>query len=307
MSYNRIPEQFAVPVTVPQAPNFLIQTYPNIQPINYTDIYFSAHKLFDEHRYPECINMANILINTGIDSLKSHGYLILGACYFNLNEYEQSAAFSKLAIDVNPNLAGAYYNLANALKSMNRLEEAKNYLHQSILICPSFIGAHLLYANILARLGQLEDACRAYQNVISLCPNMLIAYYNLSILQLGLHKTIECSRTYLKIAEILKSNNETEKALSYYREACKLEQTNWECFFHYGIALKESGKLTDAFQMLTSALHLNGSSATIYYNLATIYESLGNDSRALENYQKAIFYDMYHIDRYFLNAKIMKK
>ena len=244
--------------------------------------------------------MAHALVNTGHDSLKSHGYLILGACYYNLNQYEQSVTYSKLAIGTNPTLAGAYYNLANALKATGRLEEAKNYLYQGILICPSFVGAHLLYANILARLEQFEDACRAYQNVIHLCPNLLIAYYNLSILQLSLRRTSECSQTYLKIAELLKASNDVERALTYYREACKLEKGNWELFYHYGLALKDSGKLTDAFQMFISALNLNGTSAPLHFHVASIYESLGNDEKAVGHYNKAVFYDLYHIDRYLL-------
>ena len=244
MSYQRTQEQFAVPVTVPQALTLPFAHYSRVQQANYTDLYLSAHKLFEERRYTECINVANMLISVGHEGLKGHGYLIIGACYYNMNAFDESIVYSKCAIESNPTLAGAYYNLANALKAKNRLEEAKDYLHQGILVCPSFAGAHLLYANILARLGQLEEACRAYQNVIHLCPNLLVAYYNLSVLQLSLRKFPECGRTYCRIAEILKASAETDKALGYYREACKLEKNNWELFYHYGLALKEVGYIS---------------------------------------------------------------
>ena len=199
----------------------------------------TAHKLFDERKYQECLTVANMMLNAGHEELKGHGYLIVGACYFNMGCIDESIVYSKCAIEYNPNLAGAYYNLANALKAKNRLDEAKSYLHQSLVICPSFVGAHLFYANILSRLGQLEEACKEYQAVISLTPNMLVAYYNLSVLQLNLRKYEECSQTYGRIAELLKESGEKEKALGYYGEACRLCKTNWILYYNYGIALKE--------------------------------------------------------------------
>ncbi len=298
MSYHRGQEQFSVPVTVPQALSLPMQQYTRVFQHNCIDVYYSAHRLFEEGRYWECIHVANVLLASPNESLKGHGYLIIGACYYNLNSFDESIVYSKCAIECNPALAGAYYNLANALKAKDRLEEAKGYLHQGLQICPSFLGAHLLYASILARLGQLEDACRAYETVIGLCPNMLIAYYNLSVLQLNLHRYSECSRTYTRIAELLKATNEVDKALGYYREACKLERNNWELFFHYGLALKDAGKPTEAFQMFTSALRLNEGSAAIHFQIACIYDELGDNTKALEGYQKAIAIEPAHVDRY---------
>lgn len=294
---NRSIEQFSVPATIPQCLNYP-RTYPlGIAQTNYADLYVSAHRLFEAQNYLECAAVAQSLANSSHPVFKGHGYLILGACHFNLRLFDESVRYSSMALRCNPSLAGAYYNLANALKMMNRLEEARDCLQQGLNICPTFVGAHLLYANILVYLGDLQTALEEYKNVTELCPDLMIAYYNQSVLQLQLKQLPECARTYGIIADLLKVANETEKALNYYREACKLKKEDWEVMYKYGVALKEAGKASEALQVLRAALMLNGDSALLHFQLACVYEALGNDSRALVHYQRATSLDQFNTDR----------
>ncbi len=306
MSY-RGQEQLSVPVTVPQSLSLPFPQCARVPQRDYAAIYYSAHRFFEAGQFPDCIGVATQLLSSDNDALKGHGYLIIGACYYSLGSFDESIVYSKCAIECNPSLAGGYYNLANALKAKNKLEEARGYLHQGLAICPSFLNAHLLYASILARLGQMEDACRAYEAVISLCPNLLVAYYNLGLLQLSLHRYAECSLTYMRIASILKAGGESDKALGYYREACKLEQSNWEPLYRYGLALREAGRVTEAFQMFVSAMRLNPASAAAQFQVACIYDELGDDAKALDGYQKALLYDEYHIDSYNNLGNVLRR
>jgi len=294
---NRSIEQFSVPATIPQCLSHT-RSYPQgIMEINYNELYLSAHRLFEAQNYLECINVAQSLANSPHLSFKSHGCLILGACYFNLRLFDESIRHSSLALQYDPSLAGAYYNLANALKVMNRLEEARDCLRQGLIICPAFVGAHLLYANVLVYLGDFETALEEYKSVVKLCPDMMIAYYNLSVLQLKLKRVTECAQTYGVIADLLKAANETDKALNYYREACKLKKEDWEVFYKYGVALKEANKPNEALQVLKTALVLNNNSSLLHFQVGCVYETLGNDSRALVHYQRAVSLDTLYTDR----------
>ena len=98
-----------VPVTVPE--RFLVQATPFSDSLqaNYAQIYMTAHKNFLIKECPECLTVTNMMLNAGHEELKGHGYLIVGACYFNMGCIDESIVYSKCAIEYNPNLAGAYY------------------------------------------------------------------------------------------------------------------------------------------------------------------------------------------------------
>jgi hypothetical protein len=50
--------------------------------------------------------------------------------------------------------------------------------------------------------------------------------------------------------------------------------------------------------MLTTAADLNATSAPLQHHLGLLCEELGNDEQALECYERAISYDILHIDWY---------
>lgn len=60
-------------------------------------------------------------------------------------------------------------------------------------------------------------------------------------------------------------------------------------------------------QALNTALNLNGTSAIIYFNIGSIYEEQNDFIKAIQYYEKSIYYDNSHTDSYNKLGDCMRK
>ena len=81
-------------------------------------------------KYREAENEANLaarmFTESGNDQGAAHAYWELGWCYYNLDEMQSSVDASKHALQLDPSLAPAHFNLGLALLHLGRGEEARS-------------------------------------------------------------------------------------------------------------------------------------------------------------------------------------
>ena len=88
----------------------------------------------------------------------------------------------ELAVTLKPDLAPAYYNLANLLRVEGKLEESLLRYEQLVALMPRKAEAHNDLANMLMKVGKIDEAIARFQYALSLKPNLAVAHNNLSAL-----------------------------------------------------------------------------------------------------------------------------
>jgi len=118
-----------------------------------------------------------------------------GVILKNLGKLQDAELSQRKAIELNPHLAEAHFNLGNTLKDLGKLKDAELSQRKAIEIKPDFVDAYLNLGNILKDLGKLKDAELSQRKAIELDPNLAKAHFNLgSILKdLGNLKDAELS------------------------------------------------------------------------------------------------------------------
>ncbi len=120
---------------------------------------------------------------------------------------EAIAAYQK-ALELDPNLANANFNLGNALRDAGRTDEAITAYQRFLEKHPDDAEAHNNLGVVLAKRADLTAASRAYQRALELNPNLAIAISNL--------------------ADLLCHQGETEMAIPLFRRCVQWQpQCAW--------------------------------------------------------------------------------
>ena len=127
--------------------------------------------------------------------------LLIGAIYYQLGNYEQCIAFNDRCIILDPHMAEAHANLANALQQMGNFDMAIIYYQVSSqllslwcrlavhfsrtliwLLCPpqsalrlkpTFTDAYNNMASALVQKGLIPAALQCYQSALQINPNLV--------------------------------------------------------------------------------------------------------------------------------------
>jgi tetratricopeptide (TPR) repeat protein len=124
-----------------------------------------------------------------------------------------------------PGLAGAHYNLANALKDLGRLDEAADRYRTALKLSPNLAPAHNNLGNLFKLQGRLSEAQASYLAAIAADPDFVDAHFNLG--------------------NVLEQRGDLDAALSCYRRVLALAPDHAEVNRHLGGVLMEQGHTAD--------------------------------------------------------------
>lgn len=190
--------------------------------------------------------------------------LQLARKYHHEGNLEQAEYFYKEILKIQPNSAGAYYELASVLHDKGLHDEAIFCYQKSIEFDPNFAGSYYNLANIFKRKNQLNEAIICYLNAIELDKNFLGSYYNLGdilIEQGGLDEATICYQKalqlnpndidiYKKLGEYFTHKNQLNKAIAYYKKAIKIEPDDNDIRSRLALTILKSGNLKLGFKEL---------------------------------------------------------
>jgi tetratricopeptide (TPR) repeat protein len=146
-----------------------------------------------------------------------------------LNDYAR-------AIQMRPDYAGAYHNLASVLSQAGRYDDAINYYLQALRVQPVFVQAEVNVGNTYVLAGHPEEGIQHYQRALQEEPNNPLAHYRLGLALSGLGRD--------------------QAAISEFMAAAQLAPTAPEAHYSLGAALANLGQLDDAARELQTALNL---------------------------------------------------
>jgi len=221
--------------------------------------------LVSKSLYQEALSKANNLIQDYPEN--SLLFNIAGACNAGLKKFDDAILLYQKAIEIKPDYAKAYYNLAGTFQELGQLDESVKSYKKSLEIEPNYAESYNNLGNVYRELGELEDAVSSYQRAIILNSNYVEAIYSLGIV---LH------------------NLNNSDAINCFKKAIKIKPDFAEAYNNLGIALKDSGLVEDAVKSFKKALNLKSNYLEAHNNLGNAYRSLGKFEESIVAYQQAI-------------------
>jgi len=104
----------------------------------------------------------------------------LGKALIQTNDMEGALAAFRRTTELLPEFASAWANLGAALGEMQQLDEAARTLRRAVELDPL---SHALHSNLGVTFrdqGKLDDAAAAFEQVLSLAPDFVFGHYNLA-------------------------------------------------------------------------------------------------------------------------------
>ena len=106
----------------------------------------------------------NALVPGNADALNN-----LGVALFSLARYQEAEQCYRQALEINPELAGAYCNLADLLQANPK--EAEECLRRALRINPKYLEARVNLGVSLANSGREHEAKACFKKALKIAPN----------------------------------------------------------------------------------------------------------------------------------------
>ena len=194
-----------------------------------------------------------------------------GNRHYDAGEYDDAITDYNQAIDLDSNIAAAYYNRGVAYTKLGKYAEAIGDLTQAIDLDPKYAAAYNNRGAAYDDLGKYAEAIADYDQAIALDPNYAVAYNNRGYAYDDLGKYAE--------------------AIADYTQAITLDPQYAAAYNNRGYAYDDLGKYAEAIADYTQAIALDPKNAGAYNNRGIAYRNLGKYAEAIADYDQAITLD----------------
>lgn len=255
----------------------------------------SAKKYVEQEKFAE----ARIELQTAIDLKpeEAEGYYQLAEVLIRLSDYGRALENYNSAINFNPNHTSARVHLASLQLIAKQYEQAEANLKHVINLEPNNNDATILMANFIAKGPQknIDSARKLLNSVLERDPNNVAAIGSLGHLELFAENAA--------IAE------------EYFVKGLKLEPKNQGLQMAIADLYARQGRLDEAQEALSKLVASNPAQTNLKYVLGEFFLKRGLNENALEQYEQIInqdpknhsvrdrLYDMYLARREFDKAK----
>ncbi|HEX6717346.1 MAG TPA: tetratricopeptide repeat protein [Pyrinomonadaceae bacterium] len=137
----------------------------------------------------------------------------LGVTYAERSMYDKAIGFYEQAIALNAKLAPLYYLIADTMLKMSDPDTARieKYLKHAIELDPNLAGAYLTWGRLYVRENRYNEAAPLFERAVSLQPDLLEAHYQLGRVLMRLKRSNEANRelgVFKELSEKQKAQNE---------------------------------------------------------------------------------------------------
>ena len=161
---------------------------------------------------------------------------VLGAALHAQGRLELALAAKQKAVQLLPDDAEAYRNLANAYRQLGDLAQTAAQLRHALRLEPHHLQTSIALGNVLKDAGQLADAEACYRQALSLQPDHAETHYNLGSVLYMLKRFPEAGQAYM--------------------QAAKLKPDFYLAYGNLGMVFKDLGVLDQAIKYLQHAAQL---------------------------------------------------
>jgi len=240
--------------------NINIATNTSAQPSK-EQIINQALKFHSQGNIQVAAKYYQLFINQGfVDEKVFSNY---GAILQSLGKLQEAEFFTRKAIRIKPNFAGAHSNLGNILRDLGKSDEAEISLRKAIELNPDIAEAHSNLGNILRDLGKLKEAELSYRKAIEFNPDI--------------------AETHSNLGNILRDLGKLKEAEVSTRKAIELKPDFADAHSNLGNILKDFGNLDQAENSYSKAIVLRPEDTNTIMNRSRLFFKKGEFELALKD------------------------
>lgn len=275
---------------------------PEDMPLDMEKLLQRAHESYSTGDYATALGLCQPVYQAL--SGRADVLLLLGAIHYQLRNYEQCIAFNDRCILLDPSMAEAHANLANALQQLGNMDMAVVYYQSALRLKPFFTDAYNNMASALVHKGSIPQAMECYMAALRINPHLVDVHNNLGDLwraqgQIGKQAAQQCYAAALKLdpkyspawrglGDLFRENAEYHQAVPCYQEAIRHRPDYVDSYTGLGVAFKELKQKTEAEACFEAVVKLRPNCALSLGNLAGIYYEQSKLDLAIRTYQLAI-------------------
>ena len=251
---------------------------------------------------------------------------IHGSILSSQNKYEEAILKFNRVININPNFADGYYNLATVFKKTNKVQEAIYFFKKSLDINLDYFNSYFNLGDCHRRLGQIDEAIKNYNYYIEKKPDDVEAYNNLGIIyfdiknyelaKINFNKALSIDMSSINanfyIALILIYEENEFLAINFLKKTIDLDKKFYPAYSKLAELYKIIFRYYDAISTLNDFINFNSDQknnlAHCYSSLANIQIEVGDIENAYKNFELSLLNDNPALIKTFLfNLNYLKK
>ena len=264
----------------------IVRRYPDVQDALET----WARLEFATGRYRVAADIWQCLVS--LDGNYAYAHHGLGLVSAQLGEYEEAAQHQLAAVHLNPSLARAVHEAANALTKVGRVDEAVGVLNE-------FLSKHPEDVETLVQLGQThlaarnyEDAHAAFARCVEHNDEIPAAQYGLAVALARLDKTTEARDASRRCSNLRRRQRKTELESRRKRsDFAENIQKIVPLFISASAVYQSQGDDSEVERLLRRAARLDESNEPSRIQLASFYMRTNQNTRAIEVCRELVVID----------------
>jgi tetratricopeptide (TPR) repeat protein len=178
-------------------------------------------------------------------------YLASGDKYLKAGKYNEAILQYRNAVQLNPRLGKAHFQLAQAYLAMQSFQAAYKELQQTVDVDPGSAEAQLQLASMLIAAKKFDDAKAAAEKVLAADPKN--------------------ARAHAILGDRLALTHDPDGAIQEYRTAIKLDPRRVESYSSLAAVYMSRGQLSEAEADFKQAVESNPQSVQARVNLGRFY------------------------------------
>jgi tetratricopeptide (TPR) repeat protein len=234
------------------------------------------------------------------------GYLRLGSCRIELQQFDQAVAALQEAQKAQPRDLKVNYSLAMAHRKAGQLDQAEAVYKSLAEINPA--DASTYYSDIIKmydEAGRNENAIEAAKKVIELNPKSEMAVYNLAIMFQKLKRYEEAIAAfqqalaikpdydvaYYNIGSCYLNLKKYQESVAAFRNYVALVPDNADAWLQIGVCYMQIKDFESALDPLKKCVELRPDYGVGLFNLAVVYLNLKDNFSARDVYRTLVNID----------------
>lgn len=211
-----------------------------------------------------------------IDPYNSEVFMMKGAVYSQLNQFNQAIEAYHQALIDESNSAEVYTNIAFEYENLGKYEKSISFLKLALQHDVTDIGILYELSFCYEIIGKQEAGINFFQDYLSKYPYSKEGWYNMGMLY--------------------SSYELYEKAIEAYEYALAIDETFLSVILSKAHALSSMGHFNAAIKTYKDALRIDKHDSSTYYLIGENYSNLEEYSKAIEYYKKCLKLDDKHSD-----------
>ena len=238
----------------------------------------------------------------------AEGHMCLGLLEDGTGHYEKAAEQFQQAMQLEPANERAYTSLAGAYQHLNQPDKAEETYKRAIAVRPQYWRGYSFLGTFYIAQAEYEKAAAMFRRATELDPESYLAFNNLGAALLYAGKDDEAAQAFEK-SLALRPNRDAynniavaqfrlhrfKNAVLNFKEALKLDDTDYQNWGNMGDAAYYGGDTTSAMEYYRKAISLaepqlkiNPRDAGVLGDLASYYSMLGDRKQALSYLDRSL-------------------